>query len=79
MKGQSISLREEALSLAACISDDESLQPNLLASPCLDSRFHHDVVAVRNCPSAAAGLNFALERACARIRRLRSSRPLLAG
>ncbi len=63
MKGQSISLREEALSLAACISHDESLQPNLLASPCLDSRFHHDVVAVRNCPSAAAGLNFALERA----------------
>ena len=63
MKVQFFSLRKNALSLAACISEDELLQRNLLASPCFDPRFQHDIVAVRNCPSAAAGLNIALKRA----------------
>ena len=62
MKARSFS-HNNALPFVACISDDELLQRNLLGSQCLDPRFHHEVVIVKNCPSAAAGLNIALTRA----------------
>ena len=62
MKARSFS-HNIALSFVPCISDNELLQRNLLASQCLDLRFQHEVVAVRNCPSAAAGLIVALDRA----------------
>ena len=59
----SISPDGKTLSLVACVSDSELLRCNLLASPCLDPRFHHDVTVVKNCPSSASGLNLGLERA----------------
>ncbi|MFI5454313.1 MAG: methyltransferase domain-containing protein [Isosphaerales bacterium] len=48
---------------AACVSDDAILGANLLASPCLEPGSPHEVILVKNCPSAAAGLNIGLERA----------------
>jgi hypothetical protein len=60
MKWQSISPH---MSLATCMSDCEPLQRNLLASPCLDPRFHHQVAVVKNCRNAGDGLNPGLERA----------------
>ena len=63
MRGQSISPQGNTLTLLACMSDSELLQCNLLASPCLDPRSHHDVTVAKNCPSAADGLNLGLEGA----------------
>jgi hypothetical protein len=63
VRGQYISPQGNTLSLVACASDSELLQCNLIASPCLDPRFHHDVTVVKNCTSAADGLNLGLERA----------------
>ena len=63
MRGQSISPHGNTLSLVACASDSQLLRSNLLASPCLDPRLHHDVTVVKNCTSAADGLNLGLERA----------------
>ena len=53
----------EPLSFLACVSDGSTLESNLLRSPCLIGDWPHEVVAVKNCPSAAAGLNLGLERA----------------
>jgi hypothetical protein len=63
VKGRSISLQEKELTFVACMSDSELIRCNLLASPGLRLGFHHEVTVVNNCPSAAAGLNLALERA----------------
>jgi hypothetical protein len=52
-----------SLSFVVCLSDDRWLETNLLASPCLGPSSPHEVIAVRNAPSAADGLNLALERA----------------
>jgi hypothetical protein len=51
------------LSLVVCLSDAAVLQANLLDSPCLKPDSPHEVIALRNCPNAAAGLNVGLERA----------------
>jgi hypothetical protein len=52
-----------SLSFAACISDQVTLEANLLASPCLEAGSTHEMILVRNCPSAADGLNLGIERA----------------
>jgi glycosyl transferase family 2 len=54
---------ESSLSFVACVSDDELLQSNLLASPCLGHDSPHEVILVRNCQSAADGLNPRLRQA----------------
>jgi hypothetical protein len=51
------------LSLVVCVSDTTILQANLLASPCLVGGSPHEVISLVDAPSAAAGLNAALERA----------------
>jgi hypothetical protein len=52
-----------SLSFAVCISDSAILEENLLASPCLAGGSPHEVIRILNAPSAADGLNAALERA----------------
>jgi hypothetical protein len=54
---------DERLSLVVCLCDDALLQENLLASPCLGSESRHEVIAIRNAPSAGAGLNLGIEQA----------------
>ena len=54
---------ESSLSFVACISDDELLQSNLLASPCLSHDSPHDVILVRRCKSAGDGLNLGVRQA----------------
>ena len=51
------------LSFVVCLSDDATLKANLMASPCLGRNSPHEVLAVRNAPSAAAGLSLGLARA----------------
>ncbi len=51
------------MSFVACISDDELLQSNLLASPCLSQDSPHEVILVKNCKNAADGLNIGVGRA----------------
>ncbi len=51
------------LSFVVCLSDEATLTANLLASPCLGPDSPHEVIAVRNAPSAAAGLSLGLARA----------------
>ncbi len=53
----------QAVSFVVCCSDDAILEKNLLASPCLGPGSPHEVIFLRNAPSAAAGLNVGLERA----------------
>jgi Glycosyltransferase like family len=50
------------LSFVTCASSDATLRTNLLASPCLSPDSTNQVVAVRNCPSAADGLNIGIAR-----------------
>jgi hypothetical protein len=52
-----------SLSFVVCLSDDATLKANLMASPCLGSSSPHEVIAVCNAPSAAAGLRLGLARA----------------
>ena len=56
------STAELSFSFAACISDDRVLRMNLLASPCLQAGSPHEVILLKNCPSAADGLNLGLAR-----------------
>jgi glycosyltransferase involved in cell wall biosynthesis len=51
------------ISFVVCVSDDSILAAHLLASPCLGPGSPHEIIAVRNAPSAAEGLNSGLERA----------------
>ena len=43
------------LSFVTCASCDITLQSNLLASACFSARLAHQVIAIRNCPSARMG------------------------
>jgi len=47
----------------ACVSNGRVVQENLLASPCLRPSSPFEIILVKNCPSAADGLNLGLERA----------------
>jgi SAM-dependent methyltransferase len=51
------------LTLVACVNDEDQLESNLLRSPCLDPGTPHEVILMRQQPSAADGFNTALERA----------------
>ncbi len=51
------------LSFVVCVTKGPVLERNLLASPCLGPGSRHEVILLERCPSAAAGLNFGLERA----------------
>jgi hypothetical protein len=51
-----------SLSFVACVSSEEVLRSNLFASPCRGSGSGHEVILVKNCPSAAEGLNLGLAR-----------------
>ena len=50
------------LSFVTCASCDVTLQSNLLASPCSAPDSAHQVIVIRNCPSAADGLNIGIAR-----------------
>ncbi|HZU37236.1 MAG TPA: methyltransferase domain-containing protein [Gemmataceae bacterium] len=54
---------EQPLSFVVCASDEATLESNLLASPCLREPVGHEVLAIRGCPNAAAGLNRGLASA----------------
>jgi hypothetical protein len=54
---------ETRFSFVACVSNEPALRSNLLASPCLGASSRHEVILVKNCPSAAHGLNLGIERA----------------
>ncbi len=55
--------RQSGLSLVACISSDELLGSNLLASPSLRAGSPHELALVKHGLSAADGLNLGIERA----------------
>jgi hypothetical protein len=50
------------VSFVTCASNDKTLGANLLASPCLAPHSAHQVLVVKNCPSAADGLNVGIAR-----------------
>jgi Glycosyltransferase like family len=50
------------LSFVTCASNDVTLRSNLLASSCLAPYSAHQTLLVRNCPSAADGLNIGIAR-----------------
>jgi glycosyltransferase involved in cell wall biosynthesis len=52
-----------ALSFVACVSDEAILKANVLSSPCLHLGCPHEFTVIKNCPSAAGGLNRGLKRA----------------
>ncbi len=49
-------------SFVCCVSSEPVLRSNLLASPCVAPKSSHEVILVKNCPSAADGLNLGLAR-----------------
>jgi hypothetical protein len=51
------------LTFVACVSDEQVLDANLLASACLKPGSVHEVILIKNCRSAAEGLNLGLARA----------------
>ena len=51
------------ISFVVCVSDDDILNANLLASPCLGKDTRHEVITISGASSAAFGLNIGLERA----------------
>jgi SAM-dependent methyltransferase len=53
----------DPITFAACVNDDDQLESNLLRSPCLDPGTPHELLLLRDRPSAADGFNAALERA----------------
>jgi glycosyl transferase family 2 len=63
VNGELSTSTESSLSFVACISDDELLRSNLLASPCMGHDSPHEVILVRNCQSAADGLNLGFRQA----------------
>jgi hypothetical protein len=54
---------DDPVSFLTCVSDGSTLESNLLRSRCLIDGSPNEVVAITNCPSAAAGLNIGIERA----------------
>jgi SAM-dependent methyltransferase len=55
--------RQEPITFVACVNDEAQLRDNLLASPCLGPGTPHEVLLVRDAPSAAEGLGWGRERA----------------
>jgi SAM-dependent methyltransferase len=51
------------LSFVVCVSDEASLANNFLSSPCLGANGPHEILLVRECRSAAEGLNRGVARA----------------
>ena len=51
------------LTFVACVSDEDILRANLLSSPCLARGSVHELILIRNCQSAAEGLNRGIARA----------------
>src|SRR5207245_2791594 len=54
---------ETPLSFVTCVSNEATLEANLLASPCLGPGAPHEVILLRHCRTAADGLNQGLLRA----------------
>jgi hypothetical protein len=54
---------ERPLTFVVCVSDETTLRANLLSSPCFRAGSPHQVLLMRDCPSAAEGLNAGLARA----------------
>jgi hypothetical protein len=52
-----------ALSFVTCVSDLGILQANLLRSQCLQAGTGHEVIGIKDCSSAADGLNLGFEQA----------------
>jgi Glycosyltransferase like family len=50
-------------SFVACVSDNEALGSNLLASPCRQPGFPHQMSLLKNAQTAGDGLNLGIERA----------------
>ncbi len=50
------------LTFVVCSSDETILKSNLMSSLCLAGDSIHEIIVVRNAPSAAAGLNLGLQR-----------------
>jgi glycosyl transferase family 2 len=63
MAGPNSDDSDRALTFVACVSDEVIPRANLLASTCLESGSAHEVILVRNCHSAADGLNLGIARA----------------
>jgi hypothetical protein len=51
------------ISLVVCLSQDEVLRANLLASPCLQPGSRNELIAIRHAESAAGGLSMGIARA----------------
>jgi SAM-dependent methyltransferase len=51
------------LSFVVCVSDEATLQANLLSSPCLGPGTHHEIILARGCANAAQGLAHGLAQA----------------
>ncbi len=51
------------VTFVACVSDEVVLGANLLASAFLKPGSPHELILVKNCRSAAAGLNLGIARA----------------
>jgi Glycosyltransferase like family len=51
------------LTFVACVSDEAILRANLLSSACLQPGTVHEVILIKNCRSAADGLNLGIARA----------------
>jgi hypothetical protein len=54
---------DRPLTFVVCVSNDSLLRANLLSSPCFATGSPHELLLMRGCPSAAAGLNRGLEQA----------------
>jgi hypothetical protein len=65
--------RKRTLTFVSCISDDELLNSNLLASPCLAPGSPHNVILAKNARSGADGLNLGIRRARKQFHCLRPS------
>jgi glycosyl transferase family 2 len=63
MAGPNSDDSDRALTFVACVSDEDILGANLLASTCLESGSAHEVILVKNCRCAADGLNLGIARA----------------
>ena len=63
MEALQSSSSDSRLSFVCCVSSEQELRSNLLASACLGPSSPHEVILVKNCSSAADGLNLGLERA----------------
>ncbi len=54
---------DQPITFVACVSNQATLEANLLRSPCLGSGSPHELLLMRGCANAAEGLNRGLGRA----------------